>query len=397
MEVQRVESVEGEIGFARAEHVRPDHERPGLLRARNLGPEEISSQEHVRKAADLRACTIRDCAELGFRPDLVEHGFAHADLRRLTDLQVLLERVRGPARVGDEEAAAIRRHLTGRSLRLSDGSHLRFLHITPEGFIMRVAGPDGLAVCGPMTPMNDHDPAVHAHVDQDVFGTPLRQLFRGWAPRVFHHDSPDGANLRSPVFLLNLWIPLEQVTNPLTLMDRSSFDRRAHQLRYGLPTDEFLDRTEDRRVNDIWAVLPDAGQRWYFTSDQGPERAYVFETLSTPHSSFRVPGEVTARIRYGLLDEARTAVREGDEAGLREVTRRDRGAVPPTTRSLRRALDAMDALLDEAHARAAGLARGDGAPHWRARAARAMERVVRKSIEMRGVAIRIPRGWPLGR
>ena len=395
MQPQRIDTVEGEIGFARAEHVRPDHERPGRLRARALGPEEISSQEYVRQESDLRACTILDCAELDdFRPDLLEHGFAHVDLSRLTDLQVLLERIREARQVQPDDAAAIRRHLSGHTFRLSDGSHLRPLHVTAQGFIMRVAGPDGLSVGGPMSTMNDHDPAVHAHVDQDVFGTPLRQMLRGQAPRVFHHDSPDGTNARSPIFLLNLWIPLEQVTNPLTLMDRTSYDRRSHQLRYGLAVDELLDRAHDRRVNDIWAVLHDDSQRWYFTSDLGPERAYVFDTLSTPHSSFRVPGEATARIRHGLLDEARTAIHEGDAGALRAITRRDRGPAPATTRSLRRALDTMDALLDEASARAIDLARGEGAPAWRARAARAMDRVVRKSIEMRLVALRIPRCWP---
>ena len=51
------------------------------------------------------------------------------------------------------------------------------------------------------------------------------------------------------------------------LADGRSLDRRRHQLRYGLPTGSFLDRDEDQVINDIWHLLHDDAQQWYFRSD----------------------------------------------------------------------------------------------------------------------------------
>src|SRR5690606_15209679 len=101
-----------------------------------------------------------------------------------------------------------------------------------------------------------------------------------------------------PLVLVNLWIPLQQVTRPLALMDRRTLDARAHQLRYALPTDGFLEREEDTRENDIWAFLHDAGQQWYFHSHMGHDRAYVFDTLGEPHGAFILPGEDVAEYYY---------------------------------------------------------------------------------------------------
>ena len=67
--------------------------------------------------------------------------------------------------------------------------------------------------------------------------------------------------------LVNVWIPLDQVTRPLVLMDRRTLDARRQQVRYGLPTDSFLEREESTRVNDIWTFLHDPAQRWYFNAE----------------------------------------------------------------------------------------------------------------------------------
>lgn len=201
-----------------------------------------------------------------------------------------------------------------------------------------------------------------------------------------------GPRLAHDEALGRLWIPLRQITRPLALMDKGSLDRRAHQLRYGLPTDAFLDRDADRRVNDIWTFLHDARQRWYFRSDLPPGRAYVFETLGTPHGSFILSGEERAERRFRQLDAAGEAIRCGDEQGLRRALApgEERGAAI-ATRSLRRAIEAMDELLEEARGDATSLCRGVGSGSWLARTGRAMDAVVRKSIEMRVVAVRTPR------
>jgi hypothetical protein len=387
--VDRVTSVEAALAFTRAEDVGPDAERPGLLRARTRPPE-------VRGPSifDLHTCRLRDWAECeGFQPDLLRHGFDCVDLPPVEGLRALLERVRDAGRVREEDAREIRRRLAGAWLRLRDGSHIRLLFIAPEGFIMRRAGPNGMAVSPPgsMTAMNGHDAAQAVHADQDVLGTPLRQIMRGAAPWLFRHDAPDSRNRWSPLLLLNLWLPLQQITRPLALMDKQTLDRRAQQLRYGLPTDAFLDRDEERRVNDIWTFLHDDRQQWYFRAEMSVGHAYVFETLGTPHGSFVVPGEERAERRVRQLDAAGEAIRRKDEANLREAVAPDAGPAGPVgTAPLHRAIEAMEALIDEARAAAASLGQGVGAEAWLARAQRAGGAVVRKSLEMRAVAVRTP-------
>jgi len=383
--------VEALLAFTRPSEVGPDSERRGLLRARTRSPE----QNEDPASFDHRLCRLTAWGGAGFRPGLLEHGFESVDLSGVDGLLPLLERIRDAGEVRPEDAREVRRRLAGLSFPLGDGSLVRFVSIAPEGFIMRRAGPAGMAMSPPeaMTPMNGHDAARTVHADQDILGTPLRQLMRGAAPWLFRHDAPDSRNRWSPVLLLNLWIPLQQITRPLALMDKRTLDRRAHQLRYGLPTERFLDRDEDRRVNDIWTFLHDDGQRWYFRDELPLGHAYVFETLGTPHASFAIPGEERAALRHRQLAAAREAVARGDAAGLRSAVR-DSGADGEAaigTRPLARAVEAMETLLAEADRDAEALCRGEGAEAWRARAGRATDAVVRSSIEMRVVAVRRPR------
>jgi len=170
---------------------------------------------------------------------------------------------------------------------------------------MRKGGPNGLKPDpdAQMNGMNDHDVAMAVHGDQDVFGTPLKQIMRGFAPRLFRHQSPDRRNLLSPLVLVNLWIPLQQVTRPLTLMDRRTLDAPRQQLRYALPTDSFLERRQDMRFNDVWSFLHDEAHQWYYRADMGHEQAYVFDTLGEPHGSFMLPGEAVAEMYFKLLCE----------------------------------------------------------------------------------------------
>jgi hypothetical protein len=390
----RATSVEAELAFTLATDVAPDPERPGLLRARTRAPDARRAPE----ALDVQTCRITDWGECdGFRPDLLRHGFDCVDLSSLDGLQAALERVRDAGYVRTEDAREIRRRIAGGSARLGDGSRIRLIFIAAEGFIMRRAGPNGMLMNPPgsMTAMNGHDAALAVHADQDVRGTPLRQMLRGTAPRLFRHDAPDSRNGWSPLMLLNLWIPLQQITRPLALMDKRSLDRRAHQLRYGLPTDAFLDRDASRRINDIWTFLHDSRQRWYFRSEMPLGQAYVFETLGTPHGSFVLPGEEAAERRFRQLEAAREAVRCGDEQALRRaLSPDDDRSAAIATRPLRRAIEAMDGLIEEARCDATSLCAGVGSEAWRARAGRAMDAVVRKSIEMRVVALRTPRLRP---
>src|SRR5690606_27658962 len=148
--------------------------------------------------------------------------------------------------------------------------------------------------------MNDHGGATSIHADQDVYGTPLTELMDGRAPSLFRHDSPDGSNDDAGLMLANLWIPLQQITQPLVLGDGRSIDRRRHQLRYGLATQSFLERDDDMVINDIWTFLHDPDQRWYLRSEMDHRSAYVFNTLSTPHGAAVLPGEDLAEQCYRM-------------------------------------------------------------------------------------------------
>ncbi len=232
---------------------------------------------------------------------------------------------------------------------------------------------------------NGHGAAPAIHADQDVFGTPLEQLMKGAAPKLFRHRTPDARNDDSSLFLLNLWIPIQQITRPLVLMDRRTLDQKRHQLRYGLPVTRFLDRDEERSVNDIWTFLPDPAQQWYFRSVMGPDQGYVFDTLGAPHGACILPGEDALEQLYRDLGCACEAVAAGDGDALRRVAAPAPRALPEvTTDALRQAWWRMAELLREAGARPSEIcAAGED---WTARARTAMNAVIRKSVEMRLVA-----------
>ena len=299
----------------------PDH--PGLLRAGALAPLCTVVDFHVCPAVDM-------CRDDTARPDLLRFGFDTVDLGGLDTLQQAFGRVREAGRIDDEDASTIRSSLDGANLRCAGGEELTVMYIAEEGFVMRMSGPNGLSVVGPRpTGMNDHGVATSIHADQDVHGTPLTQLMDGRAPSLFRHDSPDGQNRDASLMLVNLWIPLQQVVQPLVLADGRSIDRRRHQLRYGLPTTSFLEREDDMVINDIWTFLHDPGQQWFMRSDMDHRGAYVFNTLSTPHGSGTLPGEDVAEQCYRGLEDAEAAVTEGRAGALGEAASTVAGLVAP--------------------------------------------------------------------
>lgn len=338
----------------------------------------------------MHPCELRDLAALDAQqPSLDQAGFAIADLPDRRGLHGTLRAVLHEQRLSPRNEAAIRGSLGRARLRLSDGTHLVILHVATEGVLFRSQGPAGIDVHEGTDDEVRHGGAVNVHADQDVLGTPLRQLMRGHAPRLLRHDAPDSSNRRSPLMLVNLWLPLQQVTRPLTLMHSASLDRRRHQCRYQLPTEGILNRSGERAVNDIWAFLHDDAQEWYFHSELGLGHAYVFDTLSTAHGSCALPGEEVAADRYRCLTAAEGAIGDRDTAALRAAAAA-RSAGDPPTASLQRAIATMDALLDEAASQAERLTTGD-ARDWLRRSQAARAAVVRSSIELRALVIRLPR------
>ncbi len=337
----------------------------------------------------MHECEIRDLAVLEAQgPSFDEAGFAIADLPDRHGLHDTLQAVLRDQRLSPRNQAAIRHSLGRARVRLRDGTHLLILHVAAEGVLFRREGPAGIDVRGGADDEIHHGGAVNVHADQDVLGTPLRQLMRGRAPRILRHDAPDSSNRRSPLMLVNLWLPLRQVTRPLTLLHSGSLDRRRDQCRYRLPTEGILDRSGERAVNDIWAFLHDEAHEWYFHSELGLGQAYVFDTLSTAHGSCVLPGEDVAADRYRLLAAAEAAVGDRDIAALR-ATVTGRGSRDIPTASLQRAIATMDALLDEAASQAERLTT-DTADDWLRRSEAARATVVRSSIELRALAVRLP-------
>lgn len=372
------------LGFARPDRVGPDHERPHVRRSATIEPAPLDGTTLA-----MHECEIRDLAAPGaLQPSLDGSGFAIADLPDRRGLHATLRAVRRDQRLSARNEAALRRSLGRARLRLRDGTRLLILHVAAEGVLFRSEGPAGIDVHGDADDEVRHGGAVNVHADQDVLGTPLHQLMRGRAPRILRHDAPDSSNRRSPLMLVNLWLPLRQVTRPLTLMDSASLDRRRDQCRYGLPTEGILHRSGERAVNDIWAFLHDEAQEWYFHSELGLGQAYVFDTLSTAHGSCVLPGEEVAADRYRRLAAAATAIGDRDPDALHAAVAGRRASDVPTA-SLQRAIATMDALLDEAGSQADLLSAGH-AHDWLRRSEAARAAVVRSSIELRAVAVRLP-------
>lgn len=336
----------------------------------------------------MQVCELHDLASVAPAPALTTHGFATARLPERRNLRSVLASVRRHGALRPDDEAAIRRSLRRARIPMPDGSQVLVLHVADEGMIFRAAGPAGIEPDGQGV-AHEHGAADAVHADQDVGGTPLRQMLRGRAPRLFRHDAPDSRNHRSPLLLVNLWLPLQQVTRPLALADTATLHRRTQQLRYELPIAGILERDESRAVNDIWRFLHDEGQDWYFHSTPELGDAHIFETLSTPHGSFVLPGEDVAADRYRRIDRAIAAL----EAGL-EPPAPEPGTSAPVgeigTATLRAAIAAMDACLAELEAGAELQTVADRV----ARARAAQRAVIRMSIEMRAVVLRIP---PVGR
>ena len=146
------------------------------------------------------------------------------------------------------------------------------------------------------------------------------------------------------------------------------------------------------RNNDIWAFLHDEAQQWYFHSHMAHDQAYVFDTLGEPHSSFILPGEDVAEHYYLQLQQLCNQLKAGANVQRPDVIVK---ALPAgITAPLQRAIETMAALVASVPQ---DNQRQPAVEVWLARAGEAMDSVVRKSLEMRVVALLLPNVWPLNR
>lgn len=382
-----VATVRGSMAFTQESDVSNDHERTGLKRA---ATKDFTA--NLKEQFDYRFCDFQDClAPEAPKLNIKTLGFDTIDLSKSVALQRTLEEVRVAGRVNAKQGHNIRQLIKQQSYKLSNGETLRFLYVASEGFIVRKAGPNGL-VPQPeevVKGSNGHQGAMNVHGDQDVYGTPIKQILKGFGPMLFNHKTPDGENHISPFFLINLWIPLQQITRPLTLMDRRTLNNREHQLRYALPTDSFLERNKEQVNNDIWTFLHHDTQDWYFHSEMNANKAYVFDTLGEPHSAFILPGEQRAEQLYKQIEASILAVKLKSEGGIQDASRVEPYELPDdTTEPLRAAITNMEILLNDAHKRSKSLCVESAL--WQEKAEQALDKVVRKSLEMRVVGLITP-------
>ena len=372
-----------ELGFLPDAFAIPDVDHPGLLRAG-----ERASAPYGNESVEFHECPATDCDQDDQEGvDLVNAGFDTVDLTPFAHLQSVLARVDEAGNMNDSDAEAVQAALEGAVLHCRSGLTLTVLYVADEGQFIRTAGPNRMSMVPPRSiGRNDHGPATSVHGDQDVFGTPIRQLMDGEAPTLFHHDSPGVHNDEPSLMLVNLWIPLQQITQPLVLADGRSIDRKSHQLRYGLATDSFLEREYDVAINDIWMFLHDPDQRWFFRSEMDHRSAYVFNTLSTPHGAGVLPGESLAERCFRALEAGESAAERGDADGLVDALADidETRAPDEATPALRRAIEGMLALADEARSDPEAVC-GPRSQDWVASSQAARRSVVRRSLELRVV------------
>ncbi len=368
-----------QLGFARGQDVLKDS--GGALRI----PTHFGTGGGAGNTVETHWCEAIDLADNSAQaPGLAAAGFDQIDLAGRETLQSLLAGVNQACELDEASANRIRREIQGKTFRLLNGRRLKVLFVAPEGFIMRRSGPNGLDIAPgqAMTERNGHKAADQVHGDQNVYGTPLKKLLKRTAPWLFRHQTLGRRNRLSPIFLLNLWIPLQQVTQPLTLADRRTINSEKHQINYALPTGGFLERDEDQALNDLWLFLHNESQQWYCDTAMSHERAYVFDTLGAPHGAATLPGEEVAEIYFRQLGKMLECVDRGESL----LTVKEAEALPDVPleapESLRQILSAASELIREAAEISAPVQSG-----WADRARAVARLFIRQSLEMRLVAL----------
>ena len=132
--------------------------------------------------------------------------------------------------------------------------------------------------------------------------------------------------------------------------------------------------------------LHDPDQRWFFRSEMDHRSAYVFNTLGTPHGAGVLPGEDVAERCFRALEAGESAAERGDAPGLVDaLSDLDDTQTPErATPALRRAIDGMLTLADEARADTEAVC-GPRSQDWVASSRAARRAVVRRSLELRVV------------
>jgi hypothetical protein len=241
-------------------------------------------------------------------PTLQQNGVQFSNLTaQLPGLQRVLQRLAnatartGSERLDDEHVAAVRQVFEWSLLRLTDHSSLTILHAEPAGIITRSTGRG--------VQFHEGSGGIHRtsrgqfwklmiHGDQDVHGSPIRELLWGLAPLLFARASP--------LKLLNVWMPVQRVrVQPLVVMDLASLNE-SDRLHYHIHSSDRL----GARLNDCWTFTHRPEQRW-LTHALPWEAGQAFSTLCTRRTAARpILGRRTQpRCSGGSSERAPTALR----------------------------------------------------------------------------------------
>jgi len=428
--------VESLMAFANPSYVFPDHRRGGSGN-RLILPHRSASGKPLgyRDQWDLQRIRIYDLARGKgrgadhFEPDIFSNGFAIADLSFLRDLQAALYQVASQDHIGKHDVQKLTQAVTGVPIPLGAGHTLEVLGVDTSTLYMRKSGPDAMSLGVTEQSGRTLRAAVNVHTDGDVDS---ERHSPGWKRR-FHHSG----NPSSETFVLNLWIPLQQPVRPLAVMDCATLDRKRDQVQqmFTLPArkngealhplaPEEVPQTPQTGENHCY--LHRSSQEWYFKSDMGPGQALVFDTMSTPHGTFLLPGETELGQLFRQLQRAVAVLTEQgpheavsigalnfalwpDAQEPSSLCPEPEAAPVETLRTLplRRLTEEMDGLVREGRTRLAELCRASTTTEreagimthrmdYLARVSTALGRSARKSVEIRCSAIVRRRGWSAG-
>jgi hypothetical protein len=377
------------MGFALPKDVVPDTERHGRLRAKT----QSKDYSDVSEVVDFKNCHLHDLASKQYQIDLATMGFDSVDLSSNAELVTMLEKIKAQGVLENDDISRVRQAIRGSVFKLSNGKRIRMLYVAGEGVLLRTSGPNGLQIKHDeaLPTHSKQAAAMMVHGDQDVYGFPLKRIMKGAAPWLFKHSSPDGSNNISPINLVNFWVPLQQINTPLCLMDRTTLNNQDHQLRFEINVSDTLERTSEHGRNDIWAFLHDDKQAWYFNSEMNYKQAYVFDTLGIAHGAAILPGEKEAEQYFLRISDCQQAFKEGNKEVFRDACSKEKLSLPSKmTAPLAAAIGNMEAVLEQAESKQEAIflePKGDFAQLWMQTADAARNAVIRKSIELRAVAL----------
>jgi len=257
----------------------------------------------MNSAVRLAAKPVQLEAAIDFLSTEVEHPFVYAheaplggqaETARFTTHEVQIQDVRDSAPLRLEEHGATLGSWPTRVRRFYDAEHVRRRYYPESAEVIKsVLGADRVVVF-------DHNVrrgnALQLTREARIVGRPVHHAHTDYTPRsalqrLRHELGPQAENRLSRYLQVNLWRPIRAPLRdaPLAICDGASLARdslRMVELRYS------------DRIGEIYYLLHELTQRWYFASDMRVDEAWLFKNFDAaprgpggvaPHSAFKDP------------------------------------------------------------------------------------------------------------